>query len=127
MPTAAKRGGLRSLPPAPRQSSGFPTASASLSFPGCGRTCAAKRRRRAGTSSARKTRSRRIASSMPLTASGTTGSRTAGCRTLFEATPYELVRADPDQHCYDISPDGRFVAFGFDPAEEKKLDDEFDI
>jgi len=49
------------------------------------------------------------------------------CRDLFEATPYELVRADPDQHCYDISPDGRFVAFGFDPAEEKKLDDEFDI
>src|SRR2546425_4047534 len=33
-------------------------------------------RRRAGTSSARKTRSKRIASSMPLTASGTTGSRT---------------------------------------------------
>src|SRR5204862_455030 len=50
-----------------------------------------------------------------------------GCSDLFEATPYELVRADPDQHCYDISPDGRFVAFGFDPAEEKKLDDEFDI
>src|SRR5437867_1646331 len=86
MPTAAKRGGLRSLPPAPRQSSGFPTASASLSFPGCGRTCAAKRRRRAGTSSARKTRSRRIASSMPLTASGTTGSRTAGCRTFLSRT-----------------------------------------
>ena len=33
-----------------------------------------------------------------------------GCRDLFEATPYELVRADPDQHCYDISPDGRFAS-----------------
>jgi len=49
------------------------------------------------------------------------------CRDLFEGTPYELVRADPDQHCYDISPDGRFVAFGYDPAPEKKLDDEFEL
>ena len=49
------------------------------------------------------------------------------CRDLFEGTPYELVRADPDQHCYDISPDGRCVAFGYDPSPEKKLDDEFDI
>ncbi|MGH8676067.1 MAG: TolB family protein, partial [Burkholderiales bacterium] len=49
------------------------------------------------------------------------------CRDLFEVTPYELVRADPDQHVYDISPDGRCVAFGYDPAPEKKLDDEFDI
>jgi len=75
---------------------------------------------------------------MPLTASGPlalgrqvphlfVADLRGRCRDLFEATPYELVRADPDQHCYDISPDGRFVAFGFDPAEEKKLDDEFDI
>ena len=49
------------------------------------------------------------------------------CRDLFEGTPYELVRADPDQHVYDISPDGRFIAFGYDPAPEKKLDDEFDL
>lgn len=49
------------------------------------------------------------------------------CRDLFEGTAYELVRADPDQHCYDISPDGRCAAFGYDPAQEKKLDDEFDI
>ena len=49
------------------------------------------------------------------------------CRDLFESTPYELIRADPDQHVYDISPDGRFIAFGYDPAPEKKLDDEFDI
>ena len=49
------------------------------------------------------------------------------CRDLFEGTPYELVRADPDQHCYDISRDGRFVAFGYDPSPEKKLDDEFAI
>ena len=49
------------------------------------------------------------------------------CRDLFEGTPYELIRADPDQHVYDLSPDGRFIAFGYDPAPEKKLDDEFDI
>ena len=46
---------------------------------------------------------------------------------LFERTPYELVRADPDQHSYDISPDARRVAFAYDPSEEKKLDDEFAI
>jgi dipeptidyl aminopeptidase/acylaminoacyl peptidase len=50
-----------------------------------------------------------------------------GCVDLFEGTPYELVRTDPDQHSYDISPDGRFVAFAYDPAPEKQLDDEFDI
>lgn len=48
-------------------------------------------------------------------------------RDLFEGTRYELVRADPDQHCYDISPDGRRVAFGYDANPEKRLDDEFDI
>jgi dipeptidyl aminopeptidase/acylaminoacyl peptidase len=28
---------------------------------------------------------------------------------------------------YDLSPDGQFIAFGYDPSPEKKLDDEFDI
>jgi dipeptidyl aminopeptidase/acylaminoacyl peptidase len=46
---------------------------------------------------------------------------------LFEGTRYELVRADPDRHSYDISPDGRRVAFAFDPNEEKKLDDAYAI
>jgi dipeptidyl aminopeptidase/acylaminoacyl peptidase len=46
---------------------------------------------------------------------------------LFEGTPYELIRADPDQHSYDISPDSRRVAFAYDPTPEKKLDDEFAI
>jgi len=36
------------------------------------------------------------------------------------------LRADPDR-LLDISPTAAVVAFGFDPAEEKKLDDEFDI
>ena len=49
------------------------------------------------------------------------------CRDLFEGTAYELVRADPDQHCYDISPDGRCVAFGHDLEREKKIDNEFAI
>lgn len=50
-----------------------------------------------------------------------------GALDLFEGTRYELQRADPDQHSYDISPDGRRIAFAYDPVEEKKLDDEFAI
>ena len=49
------------------------------------------------------------------------------CRDLFEGTPYELERAEPDQRCFDLSPDGRFVAFGYDPGEEKQVDAEYDI
>ncbi|MFZ2991098.1 S9 family peptidase [Ideonella sp.] len=44
---------------------------------------------------------------------------------LFEGTPYELSRFEPDAHCFDISPDGRHVAFAFDPAAEKRIDGRF--
>ncbi len=44
---------------------------------------------------------------------------------LFEGTPYELARGDPDTSCFDISPDGRRVAFAFDPAAEKSLNARF--
>lgn len=41
-------------------------------------------------------------------------------RDLFEGSEYELVRADPDCNAFDISPDGRCIAFAFDPAAEKR-------
>ena len=43
-------------------------------------------------------------------------------RDLFEGTPYELTRADPDANQFDVSPDGRRVVFAFDPAVEKRGD-----
>ncbi len=41
---------------------------------------------------------------------------------LFEGKPYELQRADPDAGVFDIAPDGRHIAFAFDPAAVKMLD-----
>ena len=41
---------------------------------------------------------------------------------LFAGTPYELARDDPSAPDYDISPDGREIAFGWDPAEDKRFD-----
>lgn len=41
---------------------------------------------------------------------------------LFEGTPYELPRADPDASCFDIAPDGSHLAFVFDPLPEQRLD-----
>jgi len=46
---------------------------------------------------------------------------------LFAGTPYELPRADPAAHHYDISPDGREIAFTFDPEESKRFDHEHHI
>ncbi len=43
-------------------------------------------------------------------------------RDLFEGTPYELSRAEPDATTFDISPDGRRIAFSFDPGERKLLE-----
>jgi dipeptidyl aminopeptidase/acylaminoacyl peptidase len=42
-------------------------------------------------------------------------------RDLFEGTPYELTRADPDANQFDISPDGQRIVFAFDPAAEKRI------
>jgi dipeptidyl aminopeptidase/acylaminoacyl peptidase len=47
---------------------------------------------------------------------------TAKVRDLFEGKPYELTRADPGTDSFDVSPDGRFVVFAFDPAPEKRSD-----
>ena len=41
---------------------------------------------------------------------------------LFEGTPYELTRSDPDAHAFDIAPDNRHIAFAFDPLAEKHID-----
>jgi dipeptidyl aminopeptidase/acylaminoacyl peptidase len=48
-------------------------------------------------------------------------------RDLFAGTRYEIARADPTAHHYDISPDGREVAFAFDPADDKRFDHEYQI
>ncbi|MFY9511863.1 MAG: S9 family peptidase [Rubrivivax sp.] len=45
----------------------------------------------------------------------------AKVRDLFEGTGFELTRADPDGNSFDISPDGRRIAFVHDPAPEKKV------
>ena len=48
-------------------------------------------------------------------------------RDLFAGTKYELLQADTSAQYYDISPDGREIAFVFDPAEEKRFDHEHAI
>ena len=45
-------------------------------------------------------------------------------RDLFAGTRYEVSRADPTAHLYDIAPDGREIVFAFDPAEDKRFDHE---
>ena len=46
-------------------------------------------------------------------------------RDLFEGTAYELGRSDPGAEYFDLSPDGRRVAFAFDPAPVKRADGRF--
>ena len=50
---------------------------------------------------------------------------TGQVRDLFEGTDHELDRAEPDTQSFDISPDGRRIAFAFDPAAQKRLDNRF--
>jgi dipeptidyl aminopeptidase/acylaminoacyl peptidase len=47
---------------------------------------------------------------------------TGRVRDLFEGSEFELKRADPDANCFDIAPDGRHIAFAFDPLPQKQLD-----
>ena len=42
-------------------------------------------------------------------------------RDLFEGSDWELTRADPDAHSFDISPDGKRIVFAADTAPEKKV------
>ncbi|HUL95137.1 MAG TPA: S9 family peptidase [Usitatibacter sp.] len=48
-------------------------------------------------------------------------------RDLFAGTKYELARADPTAHLYDIAPDGREIVFAFDPAEDKRFDHNYQL
>ncbi|MFG6487231.1 S9 family peptidase [Roseateles sp. BYS78W] len=50
---------------------------------------------------------------------------TGKVRDLFEGSAWELDRAEPDANSFDVSPDGRRIAFAFDPAAEKRLDNRF--
>ncbi|PND37593.1 S9 family peptidase [Paucibacter aquatile] len=43
-------------------------------------------------------------------------------RDLFEGTDLALSLADPDEHSFDISPDGRRIVYAFDPEADKRLD-----
>jgi dipeptidyl aminopeptidase/acylaminoacyl peptidase len=45
---------------------------------------------------------------------------TGRVRDLFEGTDFEIPRADPDAHGFDISADGGRIVFAFDPAREKQ-------
>jgi len=46
----------------------------------------------------------------------------ARVRNLFEGTPYSLQRNDPGANGFDVSPDGRRIAFAFDPQAEKRIE-----
>jgi len=48
-------------------------------------------------------------------------------RDLLAGTKYELARADPTAHLYDIAPDGREIVFSFDPAQDKRFDHEYQL
>lgn len=48
--------------------------------------------------------------------------RTGKVTDLFEGTPYELSRCDPDDQSFDISPDGRHLCFAWDPSPEQRVD-----
>ena len=41
---------------------------------------------------------------------------------LFEGTPFELPRADPNANGFDISPDGRRIVLAVDPQPEKRIE-----
>ncbi|MBC7995865.1 MAG: S9 family peptidase [Rhizobacter sp.] len=47
---------------------------------------------------------------------------TGRIRDLFEGTAYELSRYEPSADAFDISPDGKHIAFAHDPGEPKKID-----
>jgi dipeptidyl aminopeptidase/acylaminoacyl peptidase len=47
---------------------------------------------------------------------------TGRVRDLFEGTDFELPRADPDAHGFDISPDNGRIVFAFDPQPQKQND-----
>jgi len=62
---------------------------------------------------------------LPRDAGQGIGQDGAKVRDLFEGTPYELTRAEPDANAFDVSPDGKRIVFAFDPSPQKKQDGRF--
>ncbi len=50
------------------------------------------------------------------------GAEKGKCRDLFAGTHYELTQFDTDHNDYDLSPDGKWIAFGFNPNDDKRDD-----
>ncbi len=46
---------------------------------------------------------------------------------LFRDSEYELPQFDTDQHEYDIAPDGKTIAFNFNPNVDKRGDQAYDL
>ena len=53
--------------------------------------------------------------------------KTGKCRDLFANTTYSLSTADPTQNDFDIAPDGRHLAFCFNPNKDERGDQEHHI
>ena len=49
------------------------------------------------------------------------------CKDVFAKTPYELPVFDPSTADFDISPDGRHLAFTFNPNEDRRGDQETQV
>ena len=49
------------------------------------------------------------------------------CRDLFAGSKYSIHTADPGWNDFDISPDGRHIAFGFNPNEDARWDQEHHV
>ena len=119
---------LTTLATGARRSSGFPTAGASRSCPGCGPTSPATPRRRSASRSARKPRSRRTSPSAreyrywdhwltdgrePHIFAST--SRPGARATCSRAPGSRCRRGNRRAEHYDIAPDGREIALTVDP------------
>ena len=53
--------------------------------------------------------------------------KTGRCRNLFAGSGYQLPVFDPGVADFDISPDGKFIAFNFNPNEDRRGDQPYQI
>ncbi len=49
------------------------------------------------------------------------------CRNLFAGSRYELPVFDTDQHDFDIAPDGKHIVFNFNPNDDRRGDQAYDL
>lgn len=49
------------------------------------------------------------------------------CRDLFAGSRYELPLFDTDQHDFDIAPDGKHIVFNFNPNDDRRGDQAYDL